>query len=113
MKMMSILGSERNSVIQSDTNRKNLWNAGMALVQATQTSEQQVAWFLLAFPLVECTRLVISVNTTHPSQKLKLLDLNTANDDADQEPADEPDENLKMDRSVQAFMALDVEKYPQ
>jgi len=113
-KIMMTLGAERNMILQSDNNRKNLWNAGMGLVQATQTSEQQVAWFLLGFPLVECTRQVLTVNTTHPSQKVRYRDLTSNMTDQHQEFDDEDEDvNLKCDLMIQTFMDLDTDANPE
>lgn len=66
--MMEYLSRERDMGIPEITSKK-LYLASMAIVHVTQTSAQEAAWFLLGFPIVICTKKVVSFNPTPPHKR--------------------------------------------
>lgn len=64
--------------------RKVLYKCAMATVNATQTSAQECAWFLMNYKLVEATRKVANVNCLPPQQRAQVLQPCTGEDDQEE-----------------------------
>jgi hypothetical protein len=77
----------------------------MAIVEATQTSCQQIAWFLLGYPLVWSSRAVVNVKTCIPEKKFFMF--NSIREDGFEAGfGDEGDDIPQLDKHIRNFMSL-------
>jgi hypothetical protein len=97
-----------DSVFCTDAvSRKVLYKCAMATVNATQTSAQECAWFLLGYKLVYCSNRVVTVNVKPPDLRSQVLQPPAP--DGDERGADRPlFKRCTVDKGILDYMNLDI-----
>jgi hypothetical protein len=67
-KVLTMLARENGAGIHEQT-RKKLYLAAMAVFSSREVSMQEVAWYLLDYPFVIASRVVLNINVLPPSMR--------------------------------------------
>ena len=110
-KMLRFLGQHPN--INNISIRNKLFVAGISIVDSSQISAQEAAWYLLGFPIVECSKQVVDVCCSPPSERNYFSFLTAKNKhDTTQTTIDEESDSEIIDmKQVKHYISPCVKEY--